>query len=197
MIRYIHNNPVKAGIVAQPQLYPWSSDQFFRSGAGPSWLDLDHALAFFDRDRKAALRRYRTLMLEDSHEYEAVAVFESSVKGDEEFASRALRDVTLPRRPSRDWTAEALARSIASSHNLTVADLASADRRRQLSGLRIVAAYLGRERLGIPISQMARLFRREETGLAHGVRSLVERMTRQPELKAQVERIAQNAKLPA
>jgi chromosomal replication initiation ATPase DnaA len=86
---------------------------------------------------------------------------------------------------------------VAACDRLTLEDLAGPSRRHALSACRIVAAHLARERLGIPVSVMARLFRREETGLAHGVRSLEERVARDSELKKRVDRIAKNAKLPA
>lgn len=200
LIRYIHNNPVKAGLVSETEVYRWSSDGFFRKGTGPPWLDLDGALALMGPSRMTALRRYGALMKDgggDAGEYEAVTVYESSVKGDEEFALRALRQVPLPRRRNRVWTPETVARSVAACDRLTLEDLAGPSRRHALSACRIVAAHLARERLGIPVSVMARLFRREETGLAHGVRSLEERVARDPELKKRVDRIAKNAKLPA
>jgi chromosomal replication initiation ATPase DnaA len=60
-----------------------------------------------------------------------------------------------------------------------------------------MSAYLGRERFGIPIAEAARLFRRDGSSLAHGVRSLEEQLDRDPELRRQVERIAHNAKMHA
>ncbi len=36
---YIHNNPVKAGIVGHPTDYPFSSAYHFTRGSGPRWLD--------------------------------------------------------------------------------------------------------------------------------------------------------------
>jgi chromosomal replication initiation ATPase DnaA len=90
-----------------------------------------------------------------------------------------------------------LARTVAASSGLTLEDLKGATRRRDVSRLRLLSAYLGRERLGIPIAELARLFLRDDSGLAHGVRSLKERIAREPELKQQIERIANNAKLPA
>jgi hypothetical protein len=60
-----------------------------------------------------------------------------------------------------------------------------------------LTAYLGRERLGIPIAEAARLFRRDESTLARGVRSFEERITREPELRKRVEQTAKNTKIHA
>lgn len=199
LVRYIHENPVKAGMVQDAKSYLWSSDRFFRNGACPPWLDLDRALALLGQTKREAMLRYRELMndQESGSEYDALTAYEGSVKGDERFATEALRHVSLPPRRRRGWTAEAVANMVAACEGLTVGDLAGPSRRRVVSRFRILSAHLGRERLGIPIAEAARLFRRDESTLARGVRALRERLAREPKLKALVDRLANNAKLPA
>ena len=200
LIRYIHENPVKAEIVRESHVYPWSSDRYFRKGVGPAWLDLDRALALLGSSRGDAMRRYRELMEhggQTASSYEALVAYEGSVKGRENFAIEALRHVPLPLRRSRGWTAERVARAVAACEGVTLDDLSGPSRRRHLSRSRLLAAYLGRERLGIPIAEAARLFRRNESTLAHGVRSLEERMGRDPQFRDRVDRLAHNAKLHA
>jgi REP element-mobilizing transposase RayT len=200
LVRYIHENPVKAGIVREPHSYKWSSDRFFRIGVGPPWLDLDRALALLGSSRREAMRTYRDLMADrcgSAPEYETLVAYEGSIKGDEGFARETLRQVLMGTRRRRTWTAEAVARAVAASRGLTLDHLAAGNRRRDVSRLRFMSAYLGRERFGIPIAEAARLFRREGSSLAHGVRSLEEQLDRDPELRRQVERIAHNAKMHA
>jgi hypothetical protein len=69
LVRYIHENPVRAGMVERPEAYSWSSDRFFRAGRGPAWLDLDHILSMLAGTRAAAIARYRALTGEppDTH----------------------------------------------------------------------------------------------------------------------------------
>ncbi|HEX2138708.1 MAG TPA: transposase, partial [Woeseiaceae bacterium] len=43
-VRYIHLNPVEAGIVEDPAAYAWSSHRHYLSGAGPKWLLADAVL---------------------------------------------------------------------------------------------------------------------------------------------------------
>jgi hypothetical protein len=57
---------VKAGIVARPQEYAWSTDRHYRRGKGLKWLDVDRLLAMFGRGRSAAIRGYRRLMRSSS-----------------------------------------------------------------------------------------------------------------------------------
>jgi hypothetical protein len=57
--RYIHLNPVRAGIVAEAQRYPWSSCRYFvGADQAPDWLQTGQILGGFARTVKAARRRY-------------------------------------------------------------------------------------------------------------------------------------------
>jgi REP element-mobilizing transposase RayT len=58
--RYVHRNPVRAGIVARPQDYAWSSYRdYLSSKRRPEWLDCQTVLAEIGRDPRSALRAYR------------------------------------------------------------------------------------------------------------------------------------------
>lgn len=59
--RYIHLNPVEAGIVARPEAYPWSSYRaYVGRSAPPPWLSLQPTLAMVARTD--AHRRYRAFV---------------------------------------------------------------------------------------------------------------------------------------
>jgi len=62
LVRYIHENPVKAGIVCEPRLYRWSSDRFYRGERAPDWLDTRGLLELLGADPARAARRYREFM---------------------------------------------------------------------------------------------------------------------------------------
>jgi REP-associated tyrosine transposase len=57
--RYIHLNPVRAGIVAEARRYSWSSCRYFMGAEkAPDWLQTQQILGGFARTVKAAQRRY-------------------------------------------------------------------------------------------------------------------------------------------
>lgn len=57
--RYIHLNPVRAGIVEQPSQYPWSSYQFYTTRKKQvDWLVTDFVLGYFGRSRSTAKKKY-------------------------------------------------------------------------------------------------------------------------------------------
>jgi len=45
--KYIHQNPVKAGIVNDPAEWVYSSYPYYKMGKAPSWLDIEFVLSFF------------------------------------------------------------------------------------------------------------------------------------------------------
>ncbi len=61
--RYIPHNPVRAGIVAKPEEYKWSS---YRSYVGqieaPNWLKTDFILGFFDSKAPDVKNSYRSFV---------------------------------------------------------------------------------------------------------------------------------------
>lgn len=190
LLRYIHENPVRARIVDRAEAYVWSSDRFFRSGRGPGWLDLDRALSMLAPSRSDAVSRYRRLMgTPVDGSYERLPAIEGVIKGDEAFARRALEKSSKEHRFQSDWSAERIARSVAILHGFQLEDLCRRDRRHAVSTPRIVAAFLGRKQLEIPVAEFARLFRREQSTLVRGVLSLERRIASDAEARQRVASI--------
>lgn len=57
--RYVELNPVRAGMVAEPCDYEWSSYRFKVGGAWPNWLDEDTCYRGLGESRGERARRYR------------------------------------------------------------------------------------------------------------------------------------------
>lgn len=66
--RYIHNNPVKAGLVAKPDMYKWSSYVFY-SGMAKDYmglLDTTKVLGCFSTRRDVAIKEYTSFVTNDA-----------------------------------------------------------------------------------------------------------------------------------
>lgn len=58
--RYIHLNPVRAGLGERPEQWPWSScPGYYRASRAPEWLDCATVLSGFGRQTAQARRAYR------------------------------------------------------------------------------------------------------------------------------------------
>lgn len=64
LIRYIHLNPVRAGIVAAPADYRWSSHHAYLGGQVAPWLTVDTVLGLLSPDRSRALAAFCLFMHE-------------------------------------------------------------------------------------------------------------------------------------
>jgi putative transposase len=57
-LRYVHHNPVKAGVCQYSSQYKWSSDYFYRNNIG-GFVDIDPILEMFGSDRSKAINEYK------------------------------------------------------------------------------------------------------------------------------------------
>jgi putative transposase len=70
LVRYIHLNPVRAGIVSEPRDYRWSSHRAYLGAPRPWWLYVEPVLAAFSPTADAACVAYRRFMQEAPAESE-------------------------------------------------------------------------------------------------------------------------------
>jgi hypothetical protein len=171
LLRYIHENPTKAGKVDLPDRYAWSSDRFYRSGRGPEWLDLDRGLSLLGRWRSEACQTYSRLMgTHVSEPYDLVKSVAQIIKGDEDFARPILKatdDKDLVRRSLR---VEEVAQLVAMEEGLTLEYLRGVTRRRNASRARAIVGHLAKVYGRIPYAATADFFNREASTLAKDIR---------------------------
>lgn len=65
LVRYIHLNPVEAGLVADALDYPWSGHRVYLGYAGVPWLSTDHAFRLLGGDLLWATAAYRAFVRPD------------------------------------------------------------------------------------------------------------------------------------
>ena len=196
LVRYIHENPVVAGIVREAARYRWSSDRWYRTKGAPSWLDVNSVLEMFGGRREAAGRAYATFMARsEGAGYDGLRTFGQLVKGDEEFATRTLEESGEPEIMRRGLSVDRVARAVAQALDLKLEDLRSAKRSRDLSAARAIAGYVGRELGRISLSKMAEHFRRDRSTLVRDVQRLEQRLDQTKELQNTL--VAITKRLPA
>jgi putative transposase len=58
--RYMHLNPIRAGMCAHPEEYPWSSCRYYTvETKAPDWLQRGFILGYFGKDFSVSMKRYR------------------------------------------------------------------------------------------------------------------------------------------
>ncbi len=70
VIRYIHNNPLKAGIVLEPEAYRWSSiNGYIGEKEYPGGLtETEFILGIFHHDRERAIQAFREFMKQENED---------------------------------------------------------------------------------------------------------------------------------
>lgn len=87
--RYIHLNPVRAGIVSTPKAYRWSSYQYYiGNGKAPQWLKIDFILGYFRGRTANAQKSYRDFVhacIDTQHENLLKNTVAGTILGSNEF----------------------------------------------------------------------------------------------------------------
>lgn len=154
LLRYIHRNPVAAGLVRDPRRYRWSSHGALGGERhAPEWLDGAETLALFARDAGVARRRLHAFVMEGGAGTGKAAAKESEMWAEIEAAlaspsvailgkpPRAARRAATRGKPPR---APSLAAVIAAA-----ARLAGVERRALIGPTRVRAASMARGIAGL------------------------------------------------
>ncbi len=190
LLRYVHANPVEAGMVESPARYRWSSDQWYRSGRGPEWIDLDRVLPMLGSRRSVAVRRYRRLMREEVEDpYEEAPAFAQAVKGDEKFADKILRSAGEPPVLRRGLTVERVAREAGLLEGVGLESMRGLSRGHRVSRARLMVAWAGRQVGGISVARTARYFVRDTSTLARGLERLNQAALSDPSLRRRLQQL--------
>jgi REP element-mobilizing transposase RayT len=90
--RYIHLNPVRAGVVEKPEHYRWSSyNPYIKESRQQEWLHTDFILGLFTGKKESARKQYRRFvesMLGKQQESPLQNIFASTILGDVSFINR-------------------------------------------------------------------------------------------------------------
>jgi len=62
LVRYLHLNPVRAGLCSEADEWLWSSHPYYVGQAGGEWTVAKEALGLFAADRRRALQAYRQFL---------------------------------------------------------------------------------------------------------------------------------------
>lgn len=104
--RYIHLNPLRAGITKQPDKYSWSSYRYYINKEYiPEWLEVDFILGYFSKRRSVARRKYREFVIEsiDQKDYDPLKnIVASTVLGSTDFVNQIKDRYLSGKVPDRD-----------------------------------------------------------------------------------------------
>ena len=107
--RYIHLNPVRAGMVDKPEAYQWSSYRYYiEKGKTPEWLHRPMVLGYFGEKESIAQKRYQCFVNAlVGHEYESPLkdAVSSTLLGNADFISYTKETFLSDKKPDKDLPA--------------------------------------------------------------------------------------------
>jgi putative transposase len=165
--RYIHLNPVRAGLASCAWDYEWSSCRCFVARAAvPPWLEVNRILGGFGGTRKTAQRRYATYLSEAEVSNPLDEAVAGSVLGsktflqwvEDTFLAGRHADPEIPdlKRITPCPSVEAIVSAVAQAWQVNPERIWTSGRKRNHA--RDVAIYLCREMSGLPCRELGRRF---------------------------------------
>jgi len=105
LVRYIHLNPVRAGMVATPEQYKYSGHRAYLGLEAAGIVDTDPVLRHFGVNKTVARERYRRFVamgLRLGHQQELYLTDEGRILGTEEFVDATIHRIGETRRAVRN-----------------------------------------------------------------------------------------------
>jgi putative transposase len=172
LLRYIHLNPVRAGLAPAPESYPWSSHHAYIGARHEEWVTTEFGLALFAPESTRAVGAYRRFVNEaladknPKSPLEDVNPSDRRILGSDDFARRLLGERWKPRsrKSLDDLIAEACAH-----FNVDVVQLESRSRAARLVSARAWIAAKAVTGCIATISAVARRLNRDESSLRRAV----------------------------
>lgn len=174
LVRYIHLNPVRAGIVSAPDAFSWSSHRAYLGLEKLPWLTTDWVLGQLGQSSAEAVGRYGRYAAEglgegyrrDFHG----GSFEGRALGSDRFIEEALvqAEEPVPWQPSLSLVLE----SVCAAYAVTRDELCSRSRERRISEARAAAALLVRETEGLALVDLGKLIHQELSSLSQSARRM-------------------------
>lgn len=167
LIRYIHLNPVRAGLVRDPLQYSWSSHRNYVGLPGQRWVTTSFAHNMLGATHDRAVAKYHELIGSTSEDDQGSGSFPvnprfTGVLGDDEFAARVTNSKWHPRSSK---TLESLITECSRRFGITEAQLASPAKSRGLAAARAWLTHEAVEERIASVSAVARRLERSEGAL--------------------------------
>jgi len=191
LVRYIHLNPGRSKIVADPVDYVWSShrDYLNTATARAAIVQSELILEQFAPNLAQARRKYEEFVLEGigaGHRDDFYDVKEQRFLGDDQFVEKINRSLDLDPPPTIRVGLSSIETAVSRRYKYPVGLLYSRTKEHRGSFARAVVAYLGQELGTVRLNEVAARYRRDQVTLSLGLKRLRERLAQEPDLSASI-----------
>jgi putative transposase len=171
LVRYVHRNPVDAGLASNLDDYAWTSHHNYLGTRHDSWVTTSLVSDMFALDRARAIKAYRTFVdAQDAAAWQPSQFMaaDAAVMGNEEFVARAMQSTG---RMTKSQTIEDLLEEACRRFEVDRGLLASPVRNRYLAQVRAWIAHQAGQRGIATLAAVARQLGRTEGALRYAIRA--------------------------
>ncbi len=174
LVRYIHLNPLRAGLVDALADYQWCSHNAYLNGKAPNWLTLNWVLSIFGGSHISARRRYARF-IQANHSKSVWQKFrdgtndEHRIVGDDGFIA-SLDSSVAP--PASQQTLDEFVQTICEKYVVSPSALKSKSRDRRYTAIRAEIGLTSIENGIASNAEAARYFNRNPSGLSRSIYKL-------------------------
>ncbi len=170
LVRYVHLNPVRAGMVERPEDHAWSSCRHYLGLEMIPWVTSETVLRYFGNTTDEARRRLSAFVLagideEPRCELEQGCSEDFPIIGDGDFIEKVV-DTMRGNDSSRGAALPEFLEIVTADFGVTMLDLASPARTKRLREARSVLALLVREQGGASLSELGRALGRDSSTMS-------------------------------
>jgi REP element-mobilizing transposase RayT len=199
LVRYLHLNPVRSGLVKDPARWRWSSHRAYLAGdrgvkeGEAVGLLMEPVLGQFHKEPRKARAAFQFFAREGvglRHRADLYRVWDQRVLGGEPFAQAMLRPVRSQPDPPVQIPLETILDAVAGAEGISRAAMTAAGRTRQAARARAVSALIAQEVGGYTLTEAARALCRDVRTISDGIRNLRSAMSVEGKLERQVNGLA-------
>lgn len=174
LVRYVHMNPVRAGVSATPGEYPWSGHRGYLGMEQIPWLTTELVLSMFSSRKGQTLAAYKLFISEGMSEGRRgefhSGTCEGRILGDDRFSDEILEKVQ--QKVEREYTLEQVVRAVCDHYRISPETLREPGKGRPMAEARGVAAAIVQESSRLRLIDLAKLLKRDNSTLTKAAQRL-------------------------
>jgi len=193
LVRYIHLNPVRAGLIQRADRYRWSSHRMYVKGDETQGVAVNTVLEQFGSKRRGAIQRYRQFISEglgEGHRDDLYQIVDQRFLGDEEFAQDTRERAEEPEEKHPiDIDLKDIVKVVSSEFGMRAQRVLQREKGREISQVRWVIGKLAVEEAGYRLVEVARYLTRDPGVMSRGLGQLEERLQNDRNLRQRIGKL--------
>lgn len=184
LVRYVHNNPVRAGIVKKAIDYKWSSFPSYLGKEELPFLTTDFVLGQFGKTLDSSRKRFKEYAERGSNEGQRTEMYkgihDSRILGDENFAEKVLHKKLIMKKVSL----QEIVQKVCKHFSVQEKELKRIGRQRKMSECRGVIGWLAKHLEAISLTEVSNHFNRDPATMSRAVGKIEERFLKNEETRS-------------